>query len=259
MGIPLYRRIADQLRRDIAAGVYQPGDALPQQAELATKFNTTRGVVQVAITTLAQEGLITSARHRGAVVQHPPMPLRLTRYAESLNTSGRSGPWEIATAGSDPPGHMVVLSVTTQPATMEVAQALNLPPYTHVVHRHRHAMIGDAVIQIQHSWIPASIAGGTRFTEPEVIQGGTYALLLTLGHRPTHVTETITGRASTRDEVTVFRRGRHSPVLIITRVTYDHTGAPLEYLHITAVADRTVLEYAELPVHPDRTTDGAVQ
>jgi len=62
--IPIFRQIAAQLRQRIAAGVYQPNEALPSQRRLARETQVNPNTIQKAYDELAREGLVES--HRGA-------------------------------------------------------------------------------------------------------------------------------------------------------------------------------------------------
>jgi DNA-binding GntR family transcriptional regulator len=53
-----YVRIADDLRRDIAAGKYPVGDLLPAAGELAERYSVAKMTVGNALAVLKDEGLI---------------------------------------------------------------------------------------------------------------------------------------------------------------------------------------------------------
>jgi len=50
----LYRRIADQIRRDILEGRLKPGDRLASMRELTHQWECTQGTIQRAYQELAQ-------------------------------------------------------------------------------------------------------------------------------------------------------------------------------------------------------------
>src|SRR5262249_9762454 len=60
--------IADQLRRQIAAGEFTPGQQLPGHRDLASIFNVSVGTVREAISTLVSEGLIEARAGWGTFV-----------------------------------------------------------------------------------------------------------------------------------------------------------------------------------------------
>ncbi|MCG8605413.1 GntR family transcriptional regulator, partial [bacterium] len=65
---PLYYQIANNLRRDVHKGKYQPGEALPSEYQLMAQYGVSRGTVRDAIKLLWSEGLVTRHRGRGSFV-----------------------------------------------------------------------------------------------------------------------------------------------------------------------------------------------
>src|SRR5215510_13171196 len=60
-GVTLWRRIADDLERAIAAGEIAPGERLPGETEIAARFAVNRHTVRRAIAELAGRGLVRAA------------------------------------------------------------------------------------------------------------------------------------------------------------------------------------------------------
>jgi GntR family transcriptional regulator len=65
---PAYQRVADDLRRAIATGTYQPGDQLPTLAELTTRYGIAVMTARDAIRQLVADGLVVSRQGKGAYV-----------------------------------------------------------------------------------------------------------------------------------------------------------------------------------------------
>ena len=64
-----YRRIAHSLREAIVNGLYQPGDHLPTEMELARTHAVSRVTAAAALTELAHAGLVTRTPRLGTVVR----------------------------------------------------------------------------------------------------------------------------------------------------------------------------------------------
>ncbi|MCC3774173.1 GntR family transcriptional regulator, partial [Streptomyces sp. UNOB3_S3] len=58
MALPKYDQIAADIRDRIVRGELTPGDALPSEAELTTRWSTARVTVARALDVLWEEGLI---------------------------------------------------------------------------------------------------------------------------------------------------------------------------------------------------------
>jgi GntR family transcriptional regulator len=74
--MPLYRRVVDALRQDIAGGRHAVGDRLPTEDALCRRFDVSRHTVREALRALRDEGLIASRQGAGTtVVRRAARPL----------------------------------------------------------------------------------------------------------------------------------------------------------------------------------------
>jgi len=65
---PPYLQIADDLRRQIKAGHYQPGDRLPSLPVMTTTYSSAAETVRRALGKLRDEGLVATQSTRGTFV-----------------------------------------------------------------------------------------------------------------------------------------------------------------------------------------------
>jgi GntR family transcriptional repressor for pyruvate dehydrogenase complex len=77
-GRPTHDIVADALRRRIALGGYEPGEALPAERELAATLRIGRAALRTALRQLAAEGLVSTlpGRGGGTTVLAPERPAR---------------------------------------------------------------------------------------------------------------------------------------------------------------------------------------
>ncbi len=90
---PIWKSIADTLSAEIAQGHYRPGDKLPTEAQLASRFGVNRHTIRHALAGLADLGTVHSRRGSGVFVASQPTdyPLgRRVRFQQNLAASGRS-------------------------------------------------------------------------------------------------------------------------------------------------------------------------
>jgi GntR family transcriptional regulator len=66
--ITLYQQISDELRRDIAAGRFEPTGRLPSEAEIGLRFDVSRVTVRLALGKLDKDGLIDRRKGKGTFV-----------------------------------------------------------------------------------------------------------------------------------------------------------------------------------------------
>ena len=114
---PIWQAIAETLRREIAEGLYRPGDRLPTEAELAARFAVNRHTVRRGLSALAEAGLVHARRGAGVFVAARPVdyPLgRRVRYHQNLAAAGQM------------PGREV-LRIETRAGSARECAALDLP------------------------------------------------------------------------------------------------------------------------------------
>jgi GntR family transcriptional regulator len=68
---PPYLQIADDLRRKIQAGRYQPGDRLPSLPAMTSEYSSASETVRRALRQLRDEGLVATQSTRGTFVLQP--------------------------------------------------------------------------------------------------------------------------------------------------------------------------------------------
>src|SRR4051812_789136 len=78
VGTPIFRQIAEQLRKQIENGELHFGDVIPGERELAQAWNVSRMTLRAAIDELVDEGLVVRQRGRGTVVSN----MRINKQAQ---------------------------------------------------------------------------------------------------------------------------------------------------------------------------------
>jgi GntR family transcriptional regulator len=74
--IPVYKQLADIIRRRIRNGELPPGSLVPSEATLQQEYGIARDTVRRAMGVLRDEGLIVTAPGKGSFVRRelPPIP-----------------------------------------------------------------------------------------------------------------------------------------------------------------------------------------
>jgi DNA-binding GntR family transcriptional regulator len=84
--VPLYYQLQEVLKEQIESGVWQPGNPLPSEPELARRFDVSRVVVRQALAILEDDRQIVRQRGRGTFVAKPKLDYRaggLSRLLEA--------------------------------------------------------------------------------------------------------------------------------------------------------------------------------
>lgn len=145
---PMWSRIADELRTDIADELYAPGAPLPGEVALAARYQASRPTVRRAIAELVGEGLISASHGRGTYVRPRP-----DRRAILLSDSDHP---DLLAAGYDPArqgwlrgehpeaarlraaGNTAVTDTVLTRADRDQAEALGISTGQWIIHRFQH-------------------------------------------------------------------------------------------------------------------------
>src|SRR5690348_18396404 len=65
---PLYRQIKLLITQSLVSGEWGPGDAIPSEIELASRYSVSQGTVRKAVSELAEENLLIRYQGKGTFV-----------------------------------------------------------------------------------------------------------------------------------------------------------------------------------------------
>ncbi|MEU3712802.1 GntR family transcriptional regulator [Streptomyces catenulae] len=156
---------------------------------------------------------------------------------------GRPDPWTAETAAAGRRGRQRIVHAGEIAAPPEIAEPLGLAAGAEVVVRRRMMYLDDIPCEVTDSYYPASLARGTRLAGTAKIPGGAVALLAELGHAGARVREDVTARMPTSEERAALDIGPDTPVLHMTRVTFDDRDRPFQVDSMVMPAGRQRLRY----------------
>ena len=91
-GVPVYRQLAEYLKKQISTGQYKPGDVLPSEADLIREYNISRTTVRLAFGLITNAGLVRREQGRGTIVVSQVRSLlpKLVSFTEEVARLGRT-------------------------------------------------------------------------------------------------------------------------------------------------------------------------
>lgn len=244
---PVFKQIADHLRDAIERGTLEPGAKVPSEAKLMEHYGVARMTIRNALQVLQAEGLTVAEHGRGVFVRSRPPVRRLAsdRFARRHREQGKAAfIAETEGVGGKPSVDSIHISETEPPA--DVAQRLGLGKGDKVLVRSRRYLINGHPVETAVSYLPASIARGTRIAEPDTGPGGIYARLEEMGHQLDHFDEEVKSRMPMREEVKALRLAPGTPVFHLVRTAYAEDGRAVEVCDTVMSSDAYVLSY-QLP------------
>lgn len=226
----IWREIEGALRAEIEAGRYNPGDKLPTEAALSTRFGVNRHTVRRALGALEADGLTHARRGAGVFVAAKPAayPLgRRVRFHENLEAAGLSASKEI-------------LRLETLAAAPREAEALGIPPGA-LAHVWEGVALADGQpISLFRSWFPAERLPGLKDGLRETLSV-TAALAREGVADYTRVTTELTARRARPVQARHLRLPENAPLLRSVSVNADPEGRPVEYGRTWFAGDRVTL------------------
>lgn len=241
---PVFKQIADDLRRSIETGEYQPGDKLPSEAALMKRFAVARMTVRSALALLAAEGLTVAEHGRGVFVRVRPPVVRLgaERFSRKLREAGDGAfAAETKRLGLTPTQELIEVDEIEAPTL--VAERLGLNAGDKVVVRRRRMLADNIPMQLADSYFPASWARETRLVFTDAGPGGSYARVEETGRRLSRFREEIIARTPTEQEARALQLARGVPVVHLVRVAYDESGEAVEVFDSVVAGDKHVFVY----------------
>jgi GntR family transcriptional regulator len=176
---PMYRRIADDLYRRIAAKELGAGkEPLPSEKELSERYNASRNTIRDAIKSLASRRIVeTRPPHGTFVVYIDPFVIHID---EKNGFGGDSASYASEVEASNRRATSTVPRIEIQQAAAAgAANELELAPEAAVLSRHQERLIDGLPWSLQTTFYPMSLVnqGATRLIDATDIKEGAVGYL----------------------------------------------------------------------------------
>ncbi len=238
-----YQQIADRLRDQIDSGALQPGERLPSEPDLVRQFDASRNTVRLALALLTNQGLVVTRQGLGTFVTEPARPFtallsRVTSQPAVQSTSTVLP--EVSNAKDEAETSRQV--VERSPASVSVAEKLEIAPGDLVVVRRRSGTIGEVPWMMMASYFPLDIAAGTPLEQAGEIGKGSIQLLSDLGYAQVGFVDEIGARMPSSREFAFFGLSTGTPVVVVNRTAYAK-DRPIRMTRYVYRADRVRLTH----------------
>ena len=203
---PVKRYLAEQI------AALPPGSAVPPERAIALELGISRTTVRQALAELEMEGRLRRIQGKGTFVATPKMAqlLQLTSYTEDMRAHGLHPASKI-------------LDIGALAADAELAATLQLAPGAKVISVERLRMADEEPMAIEHTHLPASL----------------YEVLAQVyGVQLAEAEETIETVLATPREAALLGTDTGLPMLLISRLSFDTGGRPVEWVQSWFRGDR---------------------
>lgn len=212
----LYQQVKEYIARQIQSGAWQPGDRVPSEQELVTRFSVSRMTVNRALRELSEQGRVVRVAGVGTfVAEHKPQSTLLS----VVNLQD-----EIRMRGHDYACDVILVERVS--ASIEVAAALELRTGESVYHSvcvHRE----DGVpVQLEDRYVNPRVAPDFITQDFRDTQPGEYLLRNVPYDQVEHVVDAI---AATPEQAALLEMPPTQPCLLLTRRTWTN-GVPVTFV-----------------------------
>lgn len=218
---PLYHQLEQELRARIKRQDFRPGEALPTEERICSQYGVSRITVRRALDALIAEGWITKRRGVGTFVNAAPADgVRSVRLSGSLDdflaSAGSLATQVLSIAEIDAPGEAISgLRLTAgDPCTrLELLSYLEEKPLAH-----------------HFLYLPVSVGRRIRLSDVGANKPVIRMVEEKLGTRVVRAEQILEADMAGSDAAKYLGLQETTPILKVTRIYFDTSGAPMEMI-----------------------------
>ena len=218
---PLYQQIKSLILNSLRLGEWKPGESIPSEMDLATRFRVSQGTVRKAIDELASENLLMRRQGKGTfVATHAEQHVQF-RF---LNLVPDGGP-----PGSEGPAQRTIIECRRARANADVARALALRTGDAVLQARRVLSFSGTPTILEDIWLPAEPFKGLTAERLANYHGPMYALFETeFNVHMVRAEEKIRAEPAIEGREQLLKVAPGSPLLSVERIAYTYKDVPME-------------------------------
>ena len=218
---PLYQQIKQLILRGLESGEWRPGEVIPSEMELSTRYRVSQGTVRKAIDELAADNLLVRRQGRGTfVATHAEQHVQY-RFLRLMPDQG--------TLDSEGPAQRDVVECRRTRAPADVARALALRTGDAVLQARRVLRFAHVPTILEDLWLPGGPFKGLTAERLADHHGPMYALFETeFGVRMLRADEKIRAVLPDAAQATLLEVAPATPLLSVERIAYTYNDVPME-------------------------------
>lgn len=216
---PLYLQIKALLEKSLEVREWRPGEAIPSEIELASRYRVSQGTVRKAIDALAADNLVVRRQGKGTfVATHTEERVSVPRFLRIRRDDGVD----------EYPGSRLV-DVRRAKAGADIARELELKPGEPVLVLRRVLEFGGAPVVLDEITLPAALFRGLTKARYDAYRGSMYGFFESqFGVRMLRAQERIRAVAADAAAADVLGVAVGAPLLAVDRVTLTYGDRPVE-------------------------------
>jgi GntR family transcriptional regulator len=223
---PLYQQIRALLVQSLRDGVWLPGQAIPSEIELATRFRVSQGTVRKAIDELAADNMVVRRQGKGTYVATHAEQATQYRFLR-LTPDG----------GGAPALQRRLLDCRRMRAPADIARLLELKAGETTVQIRRLLLSADTEaapggstpVVLDEIWLPGTAFKGLTIERLQDWRGPMYRLFeAEFAVHMVRAEEKLRAVAAGAEEAALLQRPVGTPLLSVERLSYTYGDRPVE-------------------------------
>ena len=223
--VPAYIRIHDAIKKEIEGGVWEIGQRLPSERDLADDYEVSRMTLRQAITLLVEEGILERRVGSGTYVASHRVQEKMrgtTSFTEIVRSQGKTPSSQL-------------ISYQRKPANETEIQQLQLKATDTVVRMERVRFADNVPLVFEVASIPEKLIQS--FNQEDITEHF-FQTLTDNGYEIGKSQQTIYAKNASERVANYLKVPKNHAVLALTQVSYFTDGRPFEYVHSQYVGDR---------------------
>jgi len=215
---PLYQQIKALITRSLQSGEWKPGEMIPSEMELASRYKVSQGTVRKAIDELAAENLVARRQGKGTFVTTHHEDVVKFRFLRLVPDEGEPHY-----------GASSVLECKRLRAPAEIARLLDIRTGDSVVQIRRVLTFSGESTVLDEIWLLGANFKGLTAEKLTDWKGPMYALFeAEFGTRMIRASEKIRAVAADETASALLSVPVGTPLLSVERVSYTYGDRPVE-------------------------------
>ena len=218
---PLYQQIKGLILHSLQHGEWKPGEVIPSEIELASRFRVSQGTVRKAIDELAADNLLVRRQGKGTfVATHAERQVQYRFLKLSPDTGD---------ASEEGPAQRTILECKRSRASADIARALQLRTGDAIMQVRRILSFAGVPTILEDIWLPGQAFKGLTAEQLANYQGPTYAMFeLDYGVRMVRAEEKIRAVLPEEDQAQLLLVPAQTPLLSVERLAFTYNDVPME-------------------------------
>ncbi|WP_047550306.1 GntR family transcriptional regulator [Methylotenera sp. G11] len=216
---PLYEQIKVLITQSLIAGEWRPGEVIPSEIELASRYKVSQGTVRKAIDSLAAENILIRRQGKGTFVATHSADVIKLRFLRLTSVNGQK---ELL--------QNEFISCVKTKADAYIAKTLQIKAGAATIEVKRLLTFSGRPLIYDHIIVPAAPFKGLNGAKVEECNGSMYSMYeAQFGIRMIRAEERLKAIGANAEAAVALGLKQGYPLLSVERVSYTYGDKPMEW------------------------------